>query len=297
MKTRLTINALFEQIWAEHWNTERFIASGWAVETRRLFERLIAPTFGEKQQQALTAAQIRAWHVGLAATPLQANRALGVLSKMLSFAEEMEWRLQGANPCKLVKPYVEKKRKRFASDEEIFKLNAILEREAKTNSKAVAFVYILILSGARPRSIERSTWNDLEKIQHENQTFGLLTFSGKSSAATGEEEQVIIPPQAMRLLKAPKEKTETLIGIKMPKDFWIRIRKEAGCEDLQIRDLRRTFATVGLSNGVGIGVIGELLNHKSQNTTKIYAKLMNLKRIEATKEIANHMTRLLKGSG
>ncbi len=290
----MTVQELFKRIWDAHWNKDRFITSGWALEARRLFDGLIAPTFSEKCINALTASQIRAWHLGLIATPIQANRALGVFSKMLSFAEEREWRAQGTNLCKLIKPYKEKKRKRFATPDELNKVAQILDQEAGKNPRAVAFIYTLLFSGARPRSIERATWDELETIEHENQTFGVLTFYGKSTAATGDDEQVIIPPQAMKLL-GPKKSEGLILGIKMPKDFWQRIRKQAGCEDLQARDLRRTFATIGLSNGLSLSIIGELLNHHSASTTMIYGKLLNGKRIEATKAIADHMTKLFKG--
>lgn len=296
MKTKdITINVLFEKVWVQHWNTERFKRSGWALEARRSFDRLIAPAFGEKPQGGLKASQIRAWHLSLSTTPIQANRALGVLSKMLSFAEELELRPQGCNVARLVKPFKERSRKRFATPEEIQKLGAILEREKATNPRAVAFIYLLMFSGARPRSIERSTWNQLEIVAHESVNFGVLTFDGKSTEATGDQEQVVIPPQVLELLE-PSFAYDSLLGIKMPKDFWQRIRREAGCVDLQIRDLRRTFATVGLSNGVSLGLIGELLNHHSSNTTKIYAKLMNTQRLDATKEIADQLSKILKGA-
>ncbi len=289
----MTFDELFIKIWAQHWNKPRFLASGWAAKALALYERTIKPAFGKASINDVTAAKVRAWHEGLVATPLQANRALGVLSKMLSFAEQREWRAQGTNVCKLVQPYQEKKRKRFATPEELQKIGEILDREALNNPRAVAFIYLLMFSGARPRSLERATWSELVEVQHASQTFGVLTFDGKSTEATGEQEQVIIPPQVLCLLG--KRSKGSILNIKFPKDFWIKVKKEAGCENLQARDLRRTFATVGLSNGVSVGLIGELLNHHSASTTKIYARLMNNQRLEATKAIADRMTLILKG--
>lgn len=297
----MTINELFEKVWAEHWNTPRYDRSGWAREAWNNYRRLIAPKFGGLSHEAIKASQVREWHRELAATPTQANRALAVFSKLFSFAEEKEWRAQGANPCGLVKPHKERKRKRFATLEEIKKVSEILDREAARRPNAVAFLYAMMFSGARPRSIERSTWNNLTTVQYENQTFGVLTFSGKSSEATGEDEQVILPPQAMAhiemlrpITREGANNTGLIFRIKMPKDFWNMVRKEAGCEDLWARDLRRTFATVGMSNGLTGGVIGELLNHKSAETTKIYTQLMNDKKLEAVKAIATEIDRIVK---
>jgi hypothetical protein len=85
------------------------------------------------------------------------------------------------------------------------------------------------------------------------------------------------------------------LGIKMPRAFWKRIQNETGCKDLWARDLRRTMATVGLSNGVALGVIGKLLNHKSNQTTEIYAKAFETKKIEAVEVIADELVQIIRG--
>jgi integrase len=294
-RAEMAISRLFELVWEGHWNTPRFTKSGWAKEAKQNYEKNIAPEFENQKLSEVSAKKIRSWHKKMEATPIAANRSLAVLSKMFSFAEENEWISQGVNPCKLVKPHKEKKRKRFASPEEIKKMNDILLREAINNPAGVAFIYLLMFSGARPISIERATWSMLKTVTHEGKVFGVLKFDGKSTAETGEEEIVILPPQAMSVIEKLPRDSDTLTGIKMPKYLWSKIRKEAGCEDLWARDLRRTFATIGMSGGTSSGIIGELLNHKSSETTKIYTQLVPEKRLEATKVIADLITSLLKG--
>jgi integrase len=53
---------------------------------------------------------------------------------------------------------------------------------------------------------------------------------------------------------------------------WRKIRRQAGCHDVQIRDLRRTCATMMVSSGENLMVIKEILHHSSVSTTQIYAK-------------------------
>ena len=53
---------------------------------------------------------------------------------------------------------------------------------------------------------------------------------------------------------------------------WRSIRKEAGCTDVQIRDLRRTCATWMVAGGENLMVIKEVLHHSSVATTQIYAR-------------------------
>jgi integrase len=217
-----------------------------------------------------------------------------VLSRIFAYAEETELRAQNTNPCTIIKSHPEKSRKRHATADEIPKIAAILDREKAKFPNAAAFIYLLIYSGSRPSAIERATWDQLQEFEHAGEKYGLLTFKGKTTATTGEDERIIIPPQAMKVIdRLPRIDGKTITGIKMPRKLWARIKKEAGCTDLWARDLRRTFATVGMTSGIEMGMISPLLNHKSVETTKIYAKVMNEKQIETVKSIADTMEKMM----
>lgn len=297
-KAEASVQDVFEMAWAEHWSKDRFQESGWAREARRNFENHIRPAFGNLKLSELTPKLVREWHSRFESTPYAGNRSLEILSKILRFAEEKELKAAGSNPCSLVKSHPERKRKRFATEDEVRAVGRILVRESETDPAGAAFLFLLMFTGSRPRAIERARWEDVAFIEAGEQTFGVLTFSGKTTEETGEDETVIIPPQVMEILsKLPRSQDGTLTGIKMPRALWERVRKEAGCTDLWARDWRRTFATVGLSHGVGSGTIGELLNHRSAETTKIYAKLAPTARVEAVSIIAGKMARLLQDAG
>lgn len=62
---------------------------------------------------------------------------------------------------------------------------------------------------------------------------------------------------------------------------WIKARKLAGLEDVQWRDLRRTFATRLRDNNAYEWDIAALLGNASVNTTKIYARSVPAKLREA----------------
>lgn len=53
---------------------------------------------------------------------------------------------------------------------------------------------------------------------------------------------------------------------------WRKIRAEAGCEDVQIRDLRRTTATWLSMHQENLVTIKDILHHSSLSTTQIYAR-------------------------
>jgi integrase len=212
---------------------------------------------------------------------------------MYKFAWEQEL-LDCQNPCSRVKSFPERKRKRFATPEEIAKLGQIMERERATHMKQVAFLELMIYTGSRPKAIEDARWSDLE----EHRGHMILSVAGKTMAVTGDMDTIVVPPQAVMALRSLgiRKDHSLIFGIKMPRRFWNRIRKEAGCEDLWARDWRRTFASVGLSSKESLDVIGEALNHKSRQTTLRYAKLLDDKKVAAVSRIANELETLL-GAG
>mgnify|MGYP002526583305 CR=1 FL=1 len=54
---------------------------------------------------------------------------------------------------------------------------------------------------------------------------------------------------------------------------WQRMRKRAGIEDVRIHDLRHTFASNAVAQGMSLPMIGKLLGHTQVQTTARYAHL------------------------
>ena len=55
----------------------------------------------------------------------------------------------------------------------------------------------------------------------------------------------------------------------------IRILQDAGLADVRIHDLRHTFASLLVSGGASLEMIGKLLGHSQMQTTQRYAHLMD----------------------
>jgi integrase len=55
----------------------------------------------------------------------------------------------------------------------------------------------------------------------------------------------------------------------------LALLQEAGVSDLRIHDLRHTFASYALSGGQTLGTVGQLLGHRSAQTTTRYAHLVD----------------------
>jgi integrase len=290
-REEMTVADLFDHVWATHWKKGRYANSGWANDVRANWKNHIEPTFGALKLSSVEPSRVRAWHSGFEDIPFAGNRSLEVLKKMFSRAEEDGIIARDSNPCWRVTAFPEKKRNRYATPAEIGRIVQILEREKDVRPVECAFFYLVMFTGSRPIAIEKAKWKELKRVTVEGENYGVLTFEGKSSFDSGEDETVIVPPVAMRVIDSLPRRTDgRIVGIRTPNSFWERIRKEAGCEDLWARDLRRTFATVGMSGGVNKDVIGKLLNHSASQTTDIYAKLDMSARIEAAGRIASMVT-------
>ena len=57
--------------------------------------------------------------------------------------------------------------------------------------------------------------------------------------------------------------------------FWAQIQKQCGLQDVRIHDLRHTFASLLVSGGASLEMIGKLLGHSQMQTTLRYAHLMD----------------------
>ena len=84
-----------------------------AYEYRRSVKFFIDPRIGTRKVTEIQRSDIAELHHGMRETPYQANRTLGVLSKMFNLAELWGLRPDGSNPCLHVKRYKEEKRERF----------------------------------------------------------------------------------------------------------------------------------------------------------------------------------------
>lgn len=292
-----TLDAHFKACMSGYWSGDRYVKSGYKREVETTYARCIKDRFGDRLMSD-SFDDIEEWHeeYGKRETyaPNQGNRALAMLSALFSLAEKSKYgRLRpfNSNPCSSVTRHTEAKRTRFATKSELARIGPLLIKYAATHAKAVATIYLLMFSGSRPSAIIRATHEQLTEISTNGQCWGTLRFRGKTGAET-----VYLPPQAMTVIRSlPKDK-ETLLGVTLQpaRELWEKLRVEAGCPDLWLRDLRRTFATVGLSNGEAMARISELLNHKTAQTTKVYAKLDDREKIKAAGAIAGRLEEMLK---
>ena len=77
--------------------------------------------------------------------------------------------------------------------------------------------------------------------------------------------------------------------------FWQRVRGRAGLKNARIHDLRHTFASVAVSNGQSLPMIGKLLGHTQVQTTARYAHLASQPVMQAANDVSSLIAKQLLG--
>ena len=55
--------------------------------------------------------------------------------------------------------------------------------------------------------------------------------------------------------------------------LWYLVRKRAGIEDIRLHDLRHTYASHAVLNGIPLPTVAKLLGHRQPSMTLLYAHM------------------------
>lgn len=266
-----TITALCERFFQSH-VIERCKPSTQS-EYRRAIDLFINPAIGNFKVVDVERRDVAELHHKFRNKPYQANRTLGVLSKMFNLAEIWGLRPDGSNPCRHVPKYREVKRQRYLSNAELQKLGQVLceiEREESETQFVIAAFRLLILTGCRLGEIQTLKWDFITQD-------GMELPDTKTGA-----RRIPLPAAARAVLSAvpmvPKNPYVIAgkVAGKCVSDLqhpWQRIRARAGLQNVRIHDLRHTYASNAVSSGMPIQMVGRLLGHTQIQTTMRYAHL------------------------
>lgn len=244
-----------------------------AGEYGRSIDLFITPAIGAFQIIDVKRSDIAKLHHDMGHVPYQANRTLGVLSKMFNLAEVWGLRPDGSNPCRHVKKYREEKRQRFLSAEELTRLGQAFEEELRENPEsksAVAAFKLLILTGCRRSEIQTLKWAYVNC-----QTITLPdSKTGPKTVYLGQEAVNVLSKidriDGNEYVIPGRVEKQHLTDLEHP---WRRIRARAKLDNVRIHDLRHTFASGAIAIGEHLPMIGKLLGHSQVQTTARYAHL------------------------
>lgn len=286
-----TIAALCERFFESH-VMERCKPSTQG-EYRRAIDLFINPAIGSFKTIDVERKDVAELHYKFRHKPYQANRTLGVLSKMFNLSEIWGIRPDGSNPCRHVPKYKEVKRERYLSQNELQRLGQVLSEAEQDGSESlcvVAAFRLLILTGCRLGEIQTLQWS-------------FITDNGMELPDTKTGARRIPLPNAARAVLsaipriggnpyviAGKVDGKYVTDLQHP---WQRIRKRANLSGVRIHDLRHTYASNAVSSGMPIQMVGRLLGHTQLQTTMRYAHLADDPVKQAAEENASRLEALV----
>lgn len=245
----------------------------------------LLPAFGKLRLNQIThfaISKMIADKLAVRYKPSYCNRFLVLLNFCFNLA--IKWDVPGVvkNPVQnigLLK--VHGKIERFLKEDEFVRLTVAIR--SSPNPLLQFFVPLALFTGARKRELLDARWEDMDL----ESGVWVIPFT-----KSGRPRCVPLVPQAIELLQRLRDLLPNLISqrslLEIPWVFpnpstgkpyrsifhsWDTVRRQAGCPDLRIHDLRHSFASSLVNNGVPIYDVKELLGHRDIRTTERYSHL------------------------
>jgi integrase len=194
------------------------------------------------------------------------------------FTLAVAWKMRSDNPASGFRRRIETERERFLTLDEIARLAKALS--AAKDQRAAGIVRMCMLTGARLGEVRTARFEQ----------FNLdLAYWSKPATTTKQRRAHRLPVSAdvaalvrRRRLVVPKGSLWLFPGdiegqpVQEIRRFWMGMQKEADLPNVRINDLRHTFASLLVSGGASLEMIGKLLGHSQIKTTQRYAHLAEL---------------------
>ena len=254
--------------------------------------RRLLPAFGALRVDRIARADIQDWFDEFSASaPGGANNALRILRQSLKFAVERG--LLASNPAASVRPNRRPKLSRFLSRDEIRRLHQALDRHAGGRRGMQADVIrLLLLTGCRKSEIVRLKRREVDgdRLRLEDGKTGPRTVYLSAEAREIIERRMEDPGEF--LFPSPANPGRPLHG-NLP--LWQVIRREIGIEDVRLHDLRHSYASQCVIEGIPLPVVSRLLGHRDPAMTLRYAHVSDPDVEAAAERVGARISELLSG--
>jgi integrase len=190
----------------------------------------------------------------------------------------IRWQWIDKNPAAGIERNAETKRRRYLSADELSRLLDALDR--LEDREAANVIRILLLTGCRRGEALGMAWGQLDLAT------GVWTKQA-SETKQNRFHQTPLSQQASDLLREIRAESTGgpavfAIGAARLSRQWAHVCRTAGLADCRLHDLRHSFASLLVSSGLSLPVIGALLGHSNPSTTARYAHLADAVTREAT---------------
>jgi integrase len=287
-KKRLSVGELCDQYLQQGCATKK--ASTLATDRGRI-ERHIKPLLGRQKIQDVTRADIKKFLQDIAEGKTAADiktgkrgraivrggrgaatRTVGLLGGIFAYAKDAG--MIASSPVIGIKRFADRKNQRYLSQKEFVALGDAL-RQAELvgeNPSALAIIRLLVFTGARRGEIEKLLWPEVDLqagyIKLADSKTGQKAFP-LNAGASNIIRDLVRQESSNNVFPAYRGKGHYMGTPKV----WKQIRAKAGIEDVRLHDLRHSFASIAVSGGASLPIIGALLGHADLATTQRYAHL------------------------
>jgi len=204
------------------------------------------------------------------------NRYRSMLSAIFNYAIREELIIR--NPMKNIKKYNEEARDIVLTTDEI---NRLLYNCKSSKNKELYYIVLLALyTGMRYSEIIF-----MEKSRLNGNIYSLKAEETKSK----KSRKVVIHSECMKLLLEfmelyPNSTNRVFKTVYIMRSFATALKK-SGIEGVRFHDLRRTFATTLMENGVPATIIQNQLGHSTLRMTEVYLSGSVEKRVEEIEKL------------
>ena len=258
----------------------------------------IVPAWGNRKISSITRQDVDALLIKLEdiAGPSEANHVRTQIRAMWGRAGDTFGWLPANHLNPATGSYIaaEMQRERLAEPDELAAIFAALGEHAERKPAHVAAIITLFLTGCRVGEIESAKVADWMGDR-------FVFKQHKTARRTKAAKVHYVHPMAAEMIEQLPSRhgkpMDRLFGPIILQGFWRRIRRQAGCPDLQMRDARRTFASYGVTDEASLDQVSQLLGHSQRQTTMRYAHLLKDKRAALTTDIADNMLEVARPKG
>ena len=240
-----TLNAFFD----DHYYPHVSATTRGHRHTLLTYDKHLRDTLGPLGWTDLTPLSVNAWlrrqvQTGLKNTTI--NKHIFLVNRLFRTVRDWGALPEGAN----APPYLRKLptgdyRQRFLSQAEIGRL--LRECDRINHPYLALFIRFLLLTGARKSEARMAKWCDMDLVAGHWRV---------PISKNGRSRRIMLSAAAITVLEYTKART-----------------RELGLSEVRIHDLRHTYASLLINNGVSLYEVQELLGHSSSAMTQRYAHL------------------------
>lgn len=285
-KTEIRNQLTFREAWQLYYDEHALRNTKRPDANKKMLEKHVFPVVGSTRLSEITKEKIKKVHTAVWSSKKReadekinyshADRIINIVSSVFNFVINEEY-YKGQNPCKGIKKHKQISRDRFLSSEELKQFFNAIEME---ESLFRDYFRLLLFTGARKSNVLSMRWSDID--------LNLNRWRISETQTKNKDVNIVVlSAPALEILQERKTRNDNLDTpsefvfpgegkdryLKDPKRAFQRIRDRMGIQDIRMHDLRRTLGSYMAISGISLPIIGKALNHKSQVSTAIYARL------------------------